>query len=128
MRSLLWALLAIALALLAAGPAAADCKMHHGDLVVLYSSTDDPDVFVWDSRFRLREYHAASFDEGRQILRHAELMEPGTRAVVDSCVPDFVLSPLFDHPADAVGILVISGPHRGERGWVLGTDLKHYHY
>lgn len=104
--------------------ASADCKLHQGDHVVLYSSTDDPDVLLWDSRFRLRDYHAASFDVERELIRHAALMGPGTRAIVEECVPDFVQSPLFDHPNDAVGIVIVEGPHRGERGWVLGTDTR----
>jgi hypothetical protein len=106
-------------------PALADCKVHQHDRVVLYSRTDDPDVLLWDSRYRLREYHAASFDEARELLRHAGLIAPGTRAMVESCVPDFVQSPLFVHPDDAIGIVIVAGPHHGERGWVLGTDVRH---
>ena len=34
--------------------ALADCKVHRGDHVVLYSTTDDPSVLMWDSRARLR--------------------------------------------------------------------------
>ena len=68
--------------------ALADCKVHRGDHVVLYSTTDDPSVLLWDSRARLREYHAASFDEAQAMLPHAFLVAPGTRANVISCVPD----------------------------------------
>ena len=127
MRRFLIALLALLLAAGSTGTAAfADCKMHHGDRVELYGGSDDPDVLVWDSRFRLREYHGASFDVRETLSRHADVVSPGTRAIVDTCVPDFVDSPLFEHPADAVGIVIVSGPHRGERGWVLSTDVRRY--
>lgn len=108
--------------------ASAGCRLHQGDHVVLYSGSEDPDVFLWDSRYRLRAYHAASYDEGRQLANHALLVSAGARAIVESCVPDFVVSPLFPHPADAVGILVVNGPHRGITGWVLGTDLQPSHH
>ena len=68
-------------------PALADCKVHRGDHVVLYSTTDDPSVLIWDSRARLREYHAASFDAAQAMLPHAVLVSPGTHATVVSCVP-----------------------------------------
>lgn len=105
-------------------PALAVCKVHTGDHVVLYSTTDDPAVLVWDSRFRLRAYHAASFDEARQLAPHAHLAGPGTRAIVESCVDDFVQSRLTDRPDDAVGIIIVSGPERGQSGWVLGSDVR----
>ena len=45
---------ALLLAWLAAiQPALADCKVHPGDNVVLYSTTDDPSVLIWDSRCTL---------------------------------------------------------------------------
>ena len=87
-------------------PANAQCKLHHGDVVVLYSRADDPDVLVWDSRFRLREYHAASFDEAQQLLPHAWLAHSGTRAAVESCVPNFVQASLLSPADDAVGIVI----------------------
>ena len=69
-----------------APPASADCRLHRGEHVVLYSTTDDPSVLIWDSRARLREYHAASFDEAQAMLPHALLVSPGTHADVVSCV------------------------------------------
>ncbi len=105
-------------------PASADCKLRQHDRIVLYSGSDDPDVLVWDSRYRLRAYHAATFDEARELLRHARLVPPGTRALVETCVPDFIASPLYDHPADAIGILIVGGPSAGSRGWVIGTDVR----
>lgn len=119
------AALLIALALLAQGaPALAQCKLHRGVKVVLYSESDDPDVLVWDSRFRLRDYSAASFDVAQQLLPHARLAPPGTRATVESCVPDFVTARLLSIPEDAIGVVITTGPLRDQRGWVLGSDVR----
>jgi len=117
---------ALALVLLAAtlAQASADCRLHHGQHVVLYSTTDDPSVLIWDSRDRLREYHAASFDEAQAMLPHALLVSPGTRAVVVSCVPNFVQSPIFRTPDDAIGVVVSTGPQHGLTRWVLGSDVR----
>jgi hypothetical protein len=109
------------------GLASADCKEHRGDHVVLYSTTDDPSVLAWDSRSRLREYYAASFDEAQAMLPHAILVAPGTHAQVLSCVPNFIVSPIFHSPDDAVGVTVTSGPHRGTVSWVLGSDVRTIH-
>jgi hypothetical protein len=119
----------IALALLllwlgAFAPAGADCKLHRGEHVVLYSTTDDPSVLVWDSRERLRQYHAASFDEAQAMLPHALLVAPGTHATVASCVPNFVVSPIFHSPDDAIGVVISTGPQRGVIRWVLGSDAR----
>jgi hypothetical protein len=95
--------------------------------VVLYSTTDDPSVLIWDSRARLREYHAASFDEAQAMLPHALLVAPGTRATVVSCVANFVESPIFHSPDDAIGVEVLTGPQRGITRWVLGTDVRPLH-
>lgn len=111
-------------ALVSARLALADCKVHRGDRIVLYSTTDDPSVLVWDSRARLRAYHAASFDEAQAMLPHALLIAPGTRATVVSCVANYVESPIFSQPADALGIVISSGPQRGATRWVLGSDVR----
>lgn len=104
--------------------ALADCRVHHGDHVVLYSTADDPSVLIWDSRARLRAYHGASFDEAQAMLSHSILVAPGTRAIVISCVAGYVVSPLFTGPDDAVGITISSGSQHGLTGWVLGTDVR----
>ncbi len=117
---------AVALVLLwltAVAPAGADCSVHRGMHVVLYSTTDDPSVLLWDSRARLRDYNAASFDEAQAMLPHAILVAPDTRAMVVSCVPNYVESPIF-HQADAVGVVITSGPQRGLTRWVLGSDVR----
>jgi hypothetical protein len=116
----------ILLALIAAvriAPALADCKLRSGEHVFLYSSSEDPDVLAWDSRLRLRDYHAASFDEAEQLLPHATFESQGTRATVVACVPAFVISRLLGSPEDAVGVIIISGPDRGHGRWVLGSDV-----
>jgi hypothetical protein len=105
-------------------PALADCKVHRGDRVVLYSTTDDPSVLIWDSRARLRAYHAASFDVAQAMLPHAILVSPGTRANVISCVPNYVQSPFSEQPDDAIGVVISSGPERGITRWVLGSDVR----
>ncbi len=125
MRRVAAALLLVVLAIPAA--AGADCKVHRGEAVVLYSTTDDPSVFLWDSRLRLRDYNAASFDEAQALLPHAVLVAPGTHASVVSCVPKFVVSPMFSEPDDAVGVLIVSGPQHGLTRWVLGSDVRQFH-
>jgi hypothetical protein len=115
------------LALLTCGTAAPSpppCRLHSGQRIVLYSSTGDPEVLVWDSRFRLRAYGAASFDEARQLLPHAYVVQPGTRAVVQTCVRNFVSSPPLGSADDAVGIKITSGSSRGRMGWVVGSDVR----
>jgi hypothetical protein len=108
-------------------PAWADCKVHRGDHVVLYSTTDDPSVLIWDSRARLREYHAGSFDEAQALLPHAALVAPGTHASVLSCMANYVQSPIFRSPQDADGVTISSGTRRGLTGWVLGSDARKVH-
>lgn len=110
----------------AATPAVAfaDCKAHRGDRVVLYSTTDDPSVLIWDSRARLRSYYGASFDEAQAMLPHALLVAPGTRATVVSCVAGYIESPTFQQPEDAVGVVISSGTQRGLTRWVLGSDVR----
>lgn len=104
--------------------ARADCKEHRGDKVVLYSTTDDPSVLIWDSRARLRAYYGASFDEAQALLPHSILVQPGTRATVISCVANYIESPIFEQPEDAIGVVISSGPQRGVTRWVLGNDVR----
>jgi hypothetical protein len=109
--------------LAASASASADCRLHRSEHVVLYSTTDDPSVLIWDSRTRLRDYSAASFDEAQAMLPHAILVAPGTHATVISCVPNYVESPIFPQ-ADAIGVVITSGPERGLTRWVLGSDVR----
>jgi hypothetical protein len=110
--------------LAASAPAWGDCTWHRGEHVVLYGTTDDPSVLIWDSRARLRAYHAASFDEAQAMLPHAILVGPGTHAEVVSCAANYVESPVFHSPDDAVGVIITSGPKHGLIRWVLGSDLR----
>lgn len=117
-------LFALAMLFACCGLAYADCRLHPGDKIVLYGTTDDPDVFIWDSRFRLRDYAGGSFDEMNALLPHAVLARPGTRGVVESCVSNFVQSKYFTNPDDAIGVRILGGPLNGQRGWVLGTSAR----
>ena len=125
MRRVLYAF-AIALACVAMtqGAVKAQCALHTGARVVLYGTSDDPDVFVWDSRFRMRSYERGSFDQARALLPHALLVEPGTRARIVTCVAGFVESKYSDRADDAIGIVIVSGRYRGRGGWVLETDVR----
>ena len=118
------ALLACALAFACAAGARAACKVHIGDRVALYGTSDDPDVFIWDSRFRMRDYAGGSFDQMRALLPHATLAPAGTRARVEACVADFIQSKYLSQPDDAVGVVITSGPLRGTRGWVVGDAIR----
>jgi hypothetical protein len=124
MRNAALLALTVAFVIAAGGRAYAQCDFKSGSHVVLTSQADDPDVLLWDSRFRLRDYSADSFDVSRELLPHARLVGQGTRATVESCVPDFVQLRLQSGSDDAVGIVITSGKYRGVRGWVLGTDLR----
>ena len=126
MRKAAILLLTLAFTAATAAAALAQCDFHSSNRVVLYSQADDPDVLLWDSRFRLRDYNAASFDVSRELLPHARLVSQGTRATVESCVPDFVQLRLQNGSEDAIGILITSGKYHGMRGWVLASDLRLY--
>ncbi len=117
-------LIALVLRPAAAKPAASPCMSRIGQHVVLYSVSDDPQVFVFDTKIRLRDYHAASVDEMQEIAKHAWLVAPGTRAMIVTCEPGFVQSPYFSRPDDAIGVLLLTGSHRGHTGWVLGSDVR----
>ena len=118
------ALVATVLALLMCGTARAGCSMQRYDRVVLYGTTDDPDVLVWDSRLRMRGYEDGSFDEMNALLPHAHLTPPGTRALVETCVNAYVQPSYMKSPDDAVGVLILNGPLRGLYGWILGSDIR----
>jgi hypothetical protein len=102
----------------------ADCRVHPRDKIALIGSADDPDVFVWDSRFRLANYQTGTWDVSKSLLPHALLARPGTRAMVISCVPNFVHPKFRMALDDAIGIIITSGDDRGKSGWVLGQDVQ----
>jgi hypothetical protein len=124
-RSAAIAALALLLALFGGARAYADCSVRGGEHVILYSSEDDPSVLAWDSAARLRDYHAASFDEAQALEPHALDLEPGTRALVVSCRAGYVTSQMAGVlPGDAVGVVILTGPYHGLTRWVLGTDIR----
>lgn len=113
-------------ALLAAGAvmAAGRCGSPRGTPVTLFGGVDDPDVLVWDSRSRLAAYAGGTSDTRRFLLPHALLARPGTKAVVIACIAG-ALHPKFRmDPADAVGVVIVSGAYRGRYGWVSSADLR----
>jgi hypothetical protein len=102
----------------------AGCRVFRNEHVALYGTSDDPDVFLWDSRFRLREYEGGTFDQMQALLPHALLVPAGSRAVVIDCVHDFVQPKYERRPQDAVGVVILSGAFRGRRGWVIGGAAR----
>lgn len=124
MRDLARPVVAVLLALLCALPAAAACQLHARERVVLFGAGDDPGVLLWDSRFRLRAYHAASFDEAQDMIARALLVTAGTRAIVIGCIPQFVQPRYGLTLQDAVDVRILTGPLRGRSGWVLGSDAR----
>lgn len=121
------ALLAIAFARPAPSPAASACRFSIGQRVALLGEGDDPDVFLWDSRFRLAAYQTGSWDVDRALLPHARLIAAGTRAIVITCVPNFVHPKYRSGTDDAVGVRILHGKLRGTTGWALGSDLRVLH-
>jgi hypothetical protein len=115
-------LVAFAGALTGASPA--DCRMHLHEKVALLGGMDDPEVFVWDSRFRLAAYQTGTYDVAKSLLPHAWVIPPGTRAIVIACVPNFVHPRYRGFTDDALGIIMLNGPYRGRSGWVMSRDLR----
>ncbi len=117
-------LLAVSFARPSPSPAAPACAFAVGQRVALLGEGDDPDVFLWDSRFRLAAYQTGSWDVDRALLPHARLTEAGTRAVVIACVANFVHPKYRSGTDDAVGIRISHGKLNGVTGWALGSDLR----
>ncbi len=115
------------LAVIAASPARASCGMHAGEQVVLFGAGDDPMVLLWDSRFRLRAYHLASFDEIQALLPRALLASGGTRAIVLSCIPRYVQPRYALTLDDALYVRILSGALHGRSGWIIGSDAHVMH-
>jgi hypothetical protein len=110
--------------MLCALPAMAACRIHSREQVVLFGAGDDPGVFVWDSRFRLRAYHAGTFDEAQALLPHALLVRGGTRAIVIRCYRNDVEPRYSLSLDDAVEVRLVTGSQHGSVGWVLGRDVR----
>jgi len=122
--AVLW--IAFVVALTAVSPA--DCRMRPHEKVALLGGMDDPEVFVWDSRFRLAAYQTGTYDAAKALLPHALVIPPGTRAIVIACVPNFVHPRYRGFTDDAFGILMLNGKYRGRSGWVMGQDIRRMHF
>ncbi len=127
MRKLLLALVLLSCACSLPLAAFADCHLHRGEKIALLGGMEDPDVFVWDSRFRLAAFQTGTYDEAKALLPHAWVVPPATRAVVIACVPGFVHPRYRGVPDDAYGVIMLNGPYRGRSGWVMGADLRRMH-
>jgi len=88
------------------------------------SLSSDPDVFVWDSRFRLIEYASGNYDRANEVLAHTILAKPGTPAIVAMCAANSVRPSYTEDAFDAVGIKITSGPYRNHWGWVSSEDVR----
>jgi hypothetical protein len=121
-------LASVALALLAflslAAPSPAACRVRPHARVVLFGTGGDPGVLLWDSRFRLRAYHLATFDEAQAMLPRALLVTGGTRAVVLRCMSNFVQARYGLGLDNALEVRVLTGRLRGTTGWVAGSDAR----
>jgi hypothetical protein len=100
------------------------CKASVGQRVLLESIDSDPDVFVWDSRSRLVEYAAGTFDKTNQVMAHTILAKPGTHAVVATCAANAVKPAYSSDVYDAIGVKITSGPFRNRWGWVSSEDVR----
>lgn len=123
MRVTTLAALGVLLVLGTVTASAALCPTAPGNRVMLASDAVDPDVFLWDSKTRLIGYAAGQWGNTRAIFAHTVLAEPGTRAMVVSCVPSVAHPKFGTGDEDVVGVKVLSGPHRGRYGWVLSSDI-----
>ncbi|MDQ2680960.1 MAG: hypothetical protein M3Y21_08065 [Candidatus Eremiobacteraeota bacterium] len=108
----------------ASAAALADCTVRKGSRIVLYGNSGDPDVFVWDSKQRLLDYSSGTYDIDRMLVPHALLTHPGTRALVESCIPNIV-HPKFQFAVDdAIGVKILSGSYHGRYGWIKAGDMR----
>jgi hypothetical protein len=109
----------------AAGPGG--CPNTPGGRVVLISDAADPEVFLWDSRDRLVDYAGGHWGSSRAIFTHTVLAEPGTQALIMTCVPGAPHQNYDGFDQDAVGVKIVTGPYRGRYGWVLSSDVRPAH-
>ena len=100
------------------------CKASVGQRVLLESIESDPDVFVWDSRFRLIEYAAGTYDKANQVMTHTVLADPGTHAIVAMCAARSVKPAYSAEVYDAIGVKITSGRFRNHWGWVSSEDVR----
>jgi len=115
----------VCIAIVLSASSAVACPKHALERVVLYGTGGDSDVLLWDSRFRLREYHLATFDEAQAMLPRALLVRGGARALVLHCLRDYVQARYALGLDDAVDVRIVSGPQRGTTGWISGADVRY---
>ena len=72
---------------------------------------------------RLIDYAAGQWGNTRAIFAHTLLAEPGTQATVVACFPSVAHPKFSTGDEDAIGVKIMSGPHRGRYGWVLSSDI-----
>ncbi|MGH7737838.1 MAG: hypothetical protein ACREMP_08230 [Candidatus Tyrphobacter sp.] len=125
MRRLAAIVLALGLFASFAAPARA-CGVVPRGSVVLYGGGDDPAVLLWSSRFNLRAYHRATFDEAQSLVQRAQFVRAGTRARIVGCMRGFVRAPYGLGLDDAVEVRILSGPLRGKSGWISGSDIRFF--
>jgi hypothetical protein len=118
------AIVAFAAAATRAAFAGGDCAAGPGGRVILESDAVDPAVFLWDSRGRLADYAAGQWGNTHAIFVHTLLAEPGTQALVVSCVRDAAHPKFATGDEAAIGVKVVSGPYKGRFGWVLSSDIR----
>jgi hypothetical protein len=102
----------------------AGCPSTPGGRVVLVSDAADPEVFLWDSRDRLVDYAGGHWGSTRAIFNHTVLAEPGTQALITTCVPGAPHANYDGFDQDTVGVKIMTGPYRGRYGWVLSSDVR----
>lgn len=127
-RALIALLLVLAFACSSPAASRADCRIRPHEKVALLGGMDDPEVFVWDSQFRLAGYQTGTYDVAKALLPHAWVVPPGTRAIVIACVPNFVHPRYRGFTDDALRIVMLSGPYRGKSGWVMRQDIRRMHF
>lgn len=99
------------------------CRVRTGERILLASVSHDPNVFVWDARARLVDYAAGRHGTIDDVVRHALLVKPGTRAIVAMCAGGVVKLRYVVDPYDAVGLKITAGPYRNRWGWVNSDDI-----
>jgi hypothetical protein len=124
LRRRLFAMAMLASAVLLCCAPGVACGLRVGAHVAFYGSSGDPDVFVWETRFRLEDYQAGSLDTEQTLLPHARLAEPGTRAIVLACVAHYVHPRYRTFLDDAVYVKLLGGQYRNQTGWVMASDLR----
>ncbi|MDP9018014.1 MAG: hypothetical protein M3N19_06825 [Candidatus Eremiobacteraeota bacterium] len=104
--------------------ARADCSSLQGQRVILISNNYDPDVLLWDSKQRLMDYAAGSWDVAKILLPHALLARAGTKALLMTCLTNAVHLKSRLAPTDAAALKITSGPYKGRYAWVMADDLR----